>query len=130
MFELPHERKWAQGNMKLVGAYVPRQTADYLSLLALYHNKSVSKIIEEMIDKRISTEEPPDAIVRILANRALNEWNKRLQNKKNSHGWKDYDDIRRRWGAFKEELREQLKRRKLQEYQIEQIVSTLQEIAV
>ena len=97
----------------LVGAYVPRQLADYVRLLALYYNTTSSEIIRATIRERLENEEPEDSIIRILASRAYREWQRRLDEKRRQPGWQSQDDLRKRFGEFEEEMKQTLFKRKI-----------------
>ena len=97
----------------LVGAYVPRQLADYVRLLALYYNTTSSDIIRATIRERLENEEPEDSIIRILASRAYREWQRRLDEKRRQPGWQSQDDLRKRFGEFEEEMKQTLFKRKI-----------------
>lgn len=123
LYELPHKIKDYKKNRRLVGAYVPRPITDELYLVALYRNTSVSHILQEQIEKLVNEQEPVRQLMRILANRAYQEWAKRRKNNEGKHPqWRDKSQIDRRKAEFIEEVRMRLRKRRISEHHINIIV--------
>lgn len=112
----------------LVGAYVPRQLADYIRLLALYYNTTSSDIIRATIRERLENEEPEDSIVRILASRAYREWQRRLDEKRGQPGWQSQDDLRKRFGEYEQEMKQTLLKRKITLPKIMEVLEKMEQI--
>ncbi len=62
---------------KLVGGHIPLPLAQYLQLLALYHEKSIQKTLKTIIQEWCSDKESEDVIIETLADRAYIEWKRR-----------------------------------------------------
>lgn len=97
---------------KLVGGYVPRPSAEYLRLLALYKNGSVQSVLQEMIREWMDNQEPRDSIIETLADRAYMEWIRR-----------DVDISK--WEAYEKEITERLQRRKVNDQDINDILKEM-----
>lgn len=97
---------------KLVGGYVPRPSADYLRLLALYKNGSVQSVLQEMIDEWMKEQEPKQAIIEVLADRAYMEWIRR-----------DLDIAN--WEYYEKEIISRLKKRKIDDQDIQNILKEM-----
>ena len=123
LYELPHKVKDYHGNKRLAGAYVPRQLVNEVDLVALYRNTSRSSLIEEQLTNLVETEQPVDAIIRILANRAFQEWSKRLNQNKGKHAhWREHDQLIRRKNDFIQEVMMRLRKRKITEHHVNSII--------
>lgn len=112
-FEIEKDDHYKQG--KLVGGYVPRRLAEYLSLLALYKNATTQSILREIIEFWSQNQEPRDAIIQTLADRAYQEWARRKR-----------EDPSINYNSYKAELRDRLQKRKIPEKTIYEIFVEVQ----
>lgn len=92
-----------------VGGYVPRQTANHLRLLSIYKSTTLQSILQEMVEEWIVSQEPYVSIIEILADRAHMEWLRRASQNED-------------WSTYEQELRERLKRRKVNNESVEEIL--------
>ncbi len=58
----------------LAGGYIPRQLADQLALLAMFHNTSRSEIIRTLITERVENDKQVPDIIKALAKRLISSW--------------------------------------------------------
>lgn len=93
---------------KLVGGYVPLQQAQYLHLLAVYHEMSIQKTLQTLITEWCEGKEPVETILDTLADRAYMEWVRRV----NSLELPTVDSVEDRQ-AYEKEVREHLRKRKV-----------------
>ena len=100
-------------NGKFVGGYLPRQTADYLNLLALYNNSSIQNVLESIVLKWKETEEPESSILETLADRAFMEWLRIKDTRVLS------------FEEYKREIKTMLKKKKIPQTQIDSIIKEL-----
>jgi len=112
----------------LVGAYVPRQMADYIRLLALYYNTTSSDVIRATIRERVENEEPENSVVRILASRAYREWQQRLDEKKGQSGWQSQDDRHKRFTEYEQEIKNTLFKRHITAPKVMEILEKMEQI--
>jgi hypothetical protein len=113
------------GGTKLVGAYVPPQYADYISLFALYRNTTSSDIIRGLIGQFIENELPVDEIIASLVSSAHVEWEIRLADNEEKEGWKTPSNISMRYQEYQREIRSILTKRKIPDNVITQILKHL-----
>jgi len=106
------------GEQQFVGAYLPPQVADYLRLLSVNWGQSVQKTLQRLIDdKRVDL--PENQLVANLANQAVTDWRYRLERGILSGN-------KQQQQAFIYQLRAKLKRKKINEIYIQNIIAQAQ----
>ena len=110
-FEIPrHGTQYLTG--KYVGAYISQHAASYLRLLAVYKSNTIQAVLHEIIEDWMANQEPVDSIIETLADRVHTEWRRRKT--------PIFD-----WNQYEEEVIGRLKRRKVSEEMITQIVKEM-----
>lgn len=92
---------------KLVGGHIPLPLADYLSILALYYEKSIQGTLQTIIQEWCYDREPLESIVMVLADRAYLEWQRRLGE------YRINANTPARRAAYLEEVKDRLRRHKV-----------------
>jgi len=102
----------------MIGGYFPAATADRLRLLSIYHEETIQGMLQQIIEKWISStnDKSEDAIIEELAVRAAHEWQRRTQGKKT--GKRGQENYLREMEAI-------LKRRKMIPQHIEKFIAAL-----
>lgn len=111
---------------KMVGGYVPRRLADYVTLLAVFHNTTTSDIFRRMVNYWVEHEEPEDSIIRILANRAYKEWVRRLNKYRGQSKWSTPDEIMARFREYEYELKLRLYKRRMPEPKAVEVIQRME----
>lgn len=113
------------GGEKLVAGYVPQHIADYISLASYYEGVTVSSIVRRLIDSYIQAQDSEQYLVKVLANRAYNEFLKRYEARKKQMSWRPAA-VPERYEEFKEEMERSIKRRSfMSDQKAEEIVAQM-----
>ncbi len=110
---------------KMVGGYVPRHLADYIHLLALYHNQTAQAVLRHLIEHWLAEQEPQDSILTALADRAYSEWLRRCQEYKKDPEWRTLRERSKQFTWYKKEVRDRLQKKKIANDFIEKILTEL-----
>lgn len=111
---------------RLVGAYVSQPMYEYLTLLAVYHNATITSTFRRMIEYWSENEEPEENIMRILANRAYNEWCRRCMDNKDKSGWISTQDKLKKFREYENKMKDKLRKRKVSEPKITAIIQDME----
>lgn len=107
---------------KLVGGYVPQQTADYIALLALSQGCSISKLLRSILFLWAKDKLPKEKIIESLINKANRSWIEKLNKSRGKTGWKTNKEINLKFIEYKKELRKILRKRKIDLETIDRII--------
>lgn len=110
---------------KMVGGYVPRQLAEYVHLLALYHNQTAQTVLRQIIEYWLAEQEPQNSILIALADRAYTEWLRRCRESVKDPEWKGLRERAKQFTRYKKEIRDRLQKRKIADEHIEKILQEL-----
>lgn len=123
----PFSVKSKQSGERFVGAYLPQHIVDYLNLLAVYRQSTITNLLIELLGQYADNqEEPVDYLTRILAQRAYNEWAKRLKQNKYNQGWKDQEQVVNQYRKYEDEIRKTLHNRKVPEPWVTEIIQKME----
>ncbi len=117
-FTDPHHAPVKQERSKLVGAYLPLPLANRLRLLSVYYEKSLQRILQEIIvewDNAVNKSEKE--IVGALIERAAVEWQRRVM--------ESGQISRQAQEEYVQEVLSALKRRKISKYHMDVIMEKL-----
>ena len=90
---------------RMVGGYVPRPVADQFDLLSLYLNVSKNRIVQELIEEKLSQYDEAVMIEEIVQ-RVHGEWeNRRLRNQGKHAHWRGIGQLKKRYVEYKQELK-------------------------
>ncbi len=110
---------------KMVGGYVPRHLAEYVHLLALYHNRTAQTVLRQIIEHWLEDQEPVGSILTALADRAYTEWLRRCREFAKDPDWKGLRDRSKHFTSYKKEVRTRLQKRKIADEYIERVLQEL-----
>lgn len=105
----------------MVGGYLPAPLADHLRLLSVYHGRSFQSILHQITSEWCeSIGKTEDEILNELSKRAILEWERRKKEGKASE---------RQHEAYLREVRNLLRRKKVSEHHIEQLINKMKVVA-
>ena len=110
----PFSANGVKTNNKFVGGYVPQQTADYITLLALFQGQSVSKLLRTILTSWMSEKLPKERLIESLIAKANNSWNDIYKKSKGKSGWRTVKEIEQRHIDYKKTLRKILHKKKIE----------------
>ncbi len=70
------ENPFQNAEQRFVGAYVPPPLADYMRLLCMSEKKSISSMLQEMLQQKREKQDEYQ-VIHIIAEQALEEWERR-----------------------------------------------------
>lgn len=113
-----------RSNKKMVGAYVPRPRADYIALLAIHKNCTISKLLLGAIDYYLLGEETEaeEIIIQELCNRAHSEWKHRLEKEEKRL---NSTEMMKKWREYQQELKTLLKKKKISDEKADEVIEHL-----
>lgn len=85
---------------RVVGGYIPLRLSDYIALVAIFRNTTISEILRGLFDEFEDKSEPEDHVIRVLANRAHTEWVRRLKERQDTPGWRTHQEILARYREY------------------------------
>jgi len=108
---------------RLVGAYYPNSKLDHLALYCLLADTNKSKILIKILDDYMDGIPEFDKILKKIKRKVQQNWLKVCTDnvEKNTPGW-DVVGIGNRWNEYKKELEINLKKRKVSDKDIEDII--------
>lgn len=101
----------------MIGGYVPRSYAEYLRLLSLYNYTTTQTTLKDIIGYWMESQEPRQSIIHTLADRAYQSW----KNRKKENPAENYN-------SYKKEIKDRLRKRKLSERTIYEIITAMNAI--
>ncbi len=122
-FQIERDDHYKSGRM--IGGYVPRHLAEYIHLLALYHNQTSQAVLRQLIEHWLAEQEPQGSILTTLADRAHNEWRRRCIEFKKDPEWKTLRERSKQFTWYKKEVRGRLQKKKIADGFIEKILTEL-----
>lgn len=99
---------------RFVGAYVPPPLADYLRLISMSEKKSISNLLQKMIEEKIEKNDE-SVIIAMIIEQAINEWERRAGS----------GTMKKR--AYLKEIENELRRKKVSKRHISLILKDLQD---
>jgi len=99
---------------RFVGAYMPPHLADYLRLISMSEKKSVSNLLQKMIEEKIEKNDE-SVIIAMIIEQAINEWERRAES----------GTMKKR--AYLKEIENELRRKKVSRLHISLILKDLQD---
>lgn len=115
---------------KMIGVYIEKEHASYLSLYALYRNTTISDILRELVFEYIQGKEKEEKLLQHIAKEAVTEWRRWILKNNGLPGWRNSEQLSNRWDDFKKEAVKNLKKRKIYPDIITKILDLMENIEI
>ena len=117
---------------KLIGVYMDKSIARYLSLYALWKDTTVSGVLRDLIYTYVKDKEKVEYMLNEIAKKAHDEWLEWYDRNmtKGIQGWRTAEQVGNRWDEFREQAESNLMQRRVDVKFIESILEKMQNLEI